>query len=630
MNDLTRKIQFLFFFLILLSVVFLVVNYASKILISDYLMMAFAGCSAITFILLQREKDRIVFNIQQLVLWGGAFLLFSLLHWTFATENSFLDCGMIALGVGLTYESFAYQQQKTKAGLLVAFLYGCCMLELVLRSSMPRVEVVRCIIYACCSVNLVLLSISIFPGNLFGRMVGNLLLAVIFLYFAICFIYYYLYGVFFNCDTLIAILQSNFNEASEFVASHCSLVMQLICIGIIVIYVVAAQWVLDIRLQSIRSKTFRVFIGSLILANISIAYRCRYNAFVYPYIHLANFIRTSREYNEGVAVRKAGLAALFTGNEIGKGVYVLVIGESHNRKHMSTYGYCRTTSPWLDRMKQSRTGIIFNDVYACYSQTALVMPYFLTAKNQYNDYLLKDCPSLVEIANAAGFETVWISNQWKYGAGDASYSVIAQGAKEQFWNYENNKSQYDESLIEYLDDVRYSDKMLIIFNLVGSHFLYQNRYPESESVWKQENIIDRYDNSVRYNDNVMQKLYERCRKIPYFKALVYCSDHGEDVDGGLRHGSVEKCNSAMIEIPMYVIVSDEYYAEAPDKVERLKNAANTRMTNDLMFNMMMSIMGLKIDRFYEAENDILNEQYDGRPERFRTLHGKKKIEELND
>ena len=83
---------------------------------------------------------------------------------------------------------------------------------------------------------------------------------------------------------------------------------------------------------------------------------------------------------------------------------------------MSVYGYPRPTTPWLSSRRNDPRFLFFDDAYSCYVQTVPALSYALTAKNQYNDMTLADAPSLIEAAKAAGFHTVWISNQVRFSA----------------------------------------------------------------------------------------------------------------------------------------------------------------------------------------------------------------------
>ena len=75
-----------------------------------------------------------------------------------------------------------------------------------------------------------------------------------------------------------------------------------------------------------------------------------------------------------------------------------------------------------------------------------------------------------------------------------------------------------------------------------------------------------------------------------------------------------------------MIFSDEYIKEHSAFVEALKRAKDKPVTNDLMFNMVMKVLGVDYTELYESVNDISSEQYDANPERFLTRRGEKKID----
>lgn len=50
-------------------------------------------------------------------------------------------------------------------------------------------------------------------------------------------------------------------------------------------------------------------------------------------------------------------------------------------------------------------------------------------------------------------------------------------------------------------------------------------------------------------------------------------------------------------------------------------------TNDLLFNTVLSVMNIRLEGLYEAENDLASPSYNADPARFRTLYGKKRVGE---
>ena len=59
------------------------------------------------------------------------------------------------------------------------------------------------------------------------------------------------------------------------------------------------------------------------------------------------------------------------------GVYVLVIGESQSKGHMSAYGYHRPTTPCFNQSKTSMALLLFDNAYSCHSHTVPVLSLML-------------------------------------------------------------------------------------------------------------------------------------------------------------------------------------------------------------------------------------------------------------
>lgn len=80
------------------------------------------------------------------------------------------------------------------------------------------------------------------------------------------------------------------------------------------------------------------------------------------------------------------------------GVYVVVIGESHTKDHMSAYGYDKDTAPWLTKMRDNGRAVIMERAYSCHTHTTPVLSYALTEKNQYDSRTLADCAAFTDMA----------------------------------------------------------------------------------------------------------------------------------------------------------------------------------------------------------------------------------------
>lgn len=259
------------------------------------------------------------------------------------------------------------------------------------------------------------------------------------------------------------------------------------------------------------------------------------------------------------------------------GVFVLVIGESESRDHMQVYGYSHETTPWLSQQAHKPDTILFTHAYSNHTHTVPVLTYALSEKNQYNTIKLEDAYSIVEVAEAAGYDTYWLSNQRKYSAWDTPIAEIASTANHQVWLNERTGTEdsrsdyYDEALIQALPDLRTVKNALIVIHLMGCHGSYGDRYPGEWNVFHgKEKRVDEYDNAVRYNDYILKQIYEAVKPSPEFKGMIYFSNHGDDADKGYSH-EASKFTYPMSHIPFFMIFSPAYMQERGETINELKN-----------------------------------------------------------
>lgn len=254
---------------------------------------------------------------------------------------------------------------------------------------------------------------------------------------------------------------------------------------------------------------------------------------------------------------------------------VVVIGESLTRRHMSLYGYSRTTNPRLEALGDSL--LVYQDVISPQAHTIPVLRSVLTLADRQNpDYIINK-PSMFELFNRAGYETYFISTQPFGGSFKTSYDVLLNLSKNQF-NLSVEK-QADEIILptfeKLLTDGNRKNKLIFI-HLIGNHMAYEFRYTPSFNVFNNENdrvikktdfrdkkaihTIDKYDNSVLYNDFVISQLIHTLQQQTERTALVYFSDHGEEVyeTRDFAGHAYEKISPGMCEIPFLVWMSPDF------------------------------------------------------------------------
>lgn len=76
---------------------------------------------------------------------------------------------------------------------------------------------------------------------------------------------------------------------------------------------------------------------------------------------------------------------------------------------------------------------------------------------------------------------------------------------------------------------------------------------------------------------------------------------------------------------MYMYVSNSYKKDNMNIYNNLYKNKNSYFTNDLLFNLLLGILNIKISNVYEKNNDITSMSYDNNINRFKTLSGSKNI-----
>lgn len=481
------------------------------------------------------------------------------------------------------------------------------------------------------------------PGR--GRMpVRVVCLFLIFLYIFIQFTYigYYIIAhSLLSLNMMLALAQTNLSEAMEYVrvnipyAGLAAAVAALFCLGWLLFRMSRMSF---IRMRP-ASRTERVIVLGLFLGNCGIAaLSASETQLAHVVYETKETLDSFRDYQKILEGRKhmritdpATLQAL---REVPDGVYVLVIGESLNRDHMNVYGYPRKTTPFQTAAAEDYHYTFFDKAYACYTQTVQVLTYALTEKNQYNDIGLADAYSIIDMARAAGFTTTWISNQSRYGVWDTPIGAIGSTCDTQYWVNEYIGTNvvtkdYDEVLIPYLQKVDPNNRrQLIVIHLMGSHVSYWDRYPgsfyhypvdTSKERTEAQVMTDEYDNSVLYNDYVMQGIMNTAVNQLRADGVMYFSDHAEQVTERPGHNA-DMFDFTMVHIPLWIYTSDAYMAERPETMAWIENRVHTPFTNDMLYDTFLGFMGIR-EIHYDRHCDLFSEGYNKMPEQLMTMYG---------
>lgn len=233
---------------------------------------------------------------------------------------------------------------------------------------------------------------------------------------------------------------------------------------------------------------------------------------------------------------------------------------------------------------------------------------------------------MLQLAKEAGYKTFWLSNQFQ---DDGWISVLANQADEsRFINYgagrgENN---VDGNLLPYFERTLTdkAPKKLIVLHLLGAHPSYDMRYPKSfsqfnnsdDKVAKKLSEIGRsswtitarneYDNAILYGDYVLGTainiLARRHNSEP--AALLYASDHGQEVGHYRNHAGHSPKDKSGIEIPLIIWENNPSTRDANAKTALEMLPYQTDQLN----HTILGLLKIK-SQYYNDNDDLLSPQF---------------------
>jgi heptose-I-phosphate ethanolaminephosphotransferase len=300
---------------------------------------------------------------------------------------------------------------------------------------------------------------------------------------------------------------------------------------------------------------------------------------------------------------------------------VVVIGESTTRRHMGIYGYHRPTTPSLEAMKDRL--VVFTQGTAPVASTLPGVIGALCSQGFDPASLHCEGPTLIEIARAAGYKTSWISNQAPSGFGDNF--IVELGRTTDAAHFVNqdvssageadSSSSLDEKVLGPLDQVikdakKTGEKQMVFVHLMGTHFIYEKRYPKADRRFidtddikipdvardkKARSIINHYDNAVAYQDKVLGSIMESLNTAAQDSLFVYFSDHGEEVyssDNFAGH-SEDRVTLAMREVPFIIGYSQTYADQQSTELQHLRQMASKPFSTFQLTPTVAGLLGLE-------------------------------------
>ena len=448
--------------------------------------------------------------------------------------------------------------------------------------------------------------------------------------------YFFVYHFPITQAAAVAVLQTNFGEAKEYL---------LLNLGYSGILMVGVFWIVlfgllykmnELSCVALLNNTqlSKVKIAvSLAIVLVTVGYGCKMfkeTGVMQAYICAKDYFEGTKRFKNYHDQHYAKLMVQPSKPNFSKpSTIIMVIGESASTYYMSSYTDVKNNNtPWLRSMKGNDSFILFPHVYASWGQTVPALERALTEKNQYNKKEFKQSLTIIDIARKAGYETYWFSNQGFISGADTPITLVAQTADHAKWLSEDKtvsgKFQYDGDLLAYLKQVDPKKNNFIVLHFMGSHEDCINRYPYDFAKFSKPgefDMVKNYDDSLAYTDYVLQQIHEYASKNLNLQAMLYFSDHGGD-PYRKRHPDVS--GFKFLQIPMFLYVSQEYQNLYGDAVKTYKENRNKYFTNDMMYEVVCDLLRVKSNHFEEG-NSILNSKYKFTRETLTTNLGKTKL-----
>ena len=241
-----------------------------------------------------------------------------------------------------------------------------------------------------------------------------------------------------NASSIFVFLNTNFNEASEYMAIKMTALL-LLFIPFIALFILTLK---NIPQLPFKSKS-EIIVWSALWLIVAVfvtdnSIHKRFLRLAVPDVERAviSFVKESEEYRK---LKKPNLfkvdAALTTDDPT---LVVVVIGESSNRNHLSLYGYGRETTP---RLQARQDILVFDNVVSANSNTLYSVMNFLTENNVEQHRSLDSCIHIFDVLHSTPYKSYWISNQSPIGLWENGVTNLVQNADvKTFVNVSSNSS----------------------------------------------------------------------------------------------------------------------------------------------------------------------------------------------
>jgi glucan phosphoethanolaminetransferase (alkaline phosphatase superfamily) len=285
-------------------------------------------------------------------------------------------------------------------------------------------------------------------------------------------------------------------------------------------------------------------------------------------------------------------------------IFVLVIGEASRSMNWQLFGYERQTNPKLMTME----GVIpLPNMVTPWAFTAASLPVILSRKPGNADSLIYNEKSIFSLFAEARYQTYLLSNQARPNPMSSIYQITREPMNTIWTNIGGvdsaGKPPFDEELLAPLQAILNSgqNKQFIVVHLIGSHDLYELRYPAKfeqfeteQSLPRKELLRNSYDNSILYTDYILSRVIHMLHGTSAVSGLYYVADHGENLLDGQCNRTGHGSNTVFeYSVSAFVWLSPAYLKNNTIIAKTLMENAEKPLTTEVTFHSLAGMAGIE-------------------------------------
>lgn len=340
------------------------------------------------------------------------------------------------------------------------------------------------------------------------------------------------------------------------------------------------------------------------------------------------FQRTAQTQNYAKTSKDFTFQAKATHPEENREVYVMVIGETSRAANWSIYGYNRDTNPKLSKVEGLTA---FCHALTESNTTHKSVPMLMSSISAHNFNSIYRQKGIITAFKEAGYKTAFFSNQRYnhsfidfFGKEADTYDFIKENTGR---SADYNPS--DDELLELVaaELAKNASKQFIVLHTYGSHFNYRERYPSGNAfflpdfpvdaeVKYKDNLVNAYDNSIRYTDDFLSCLIRMLQEQNVNAAMLYTSDHGEDIFDDNRHLFLHASpvpSYYQIHVPFLVWMSDSYRRNYPALLTNAEANKQKNISSSASFFQTMLELGGVETPYRNDSLSVTNALYTEKP-----------------